>query len=274
MITEYAYAKINLALEVVKKRVDGYHDLNMIMIPIDLHDILTFEESDQTTLNTSIEISDNAILKTISYFKNKYKIDKNVKVTLEKNIPIGAGLGGGSADISATLRGLNQLWSQGLSLKDLEEDANALGSDTLFCLYNKPAYVYSRGDQLRFIEPIEDINIYLLYPNIEISTKDIFKNHKIGHKNRHFNELLETFENKNYQKFFRKTFNDLHKTAISNSILLKKYYKSIKKINKNAYMSGSGSTHFFIEFDKKSDKIVKKLDKFNIKYIKTTPKTR
>jgi len=129
MVIEKAYAKLNLALEVVGKRSDGYHELKMIMIPLELHDTLTFKKSDDIQLNANIDIKNNAILKTIEYMKKKYKVNNGVFVDLDKRIPIGAGMGGGSADISATLRGLNRLWDLNLSLKDLEVDANHLGSD-------------------------------------------------------------------------------------------------------------------------------------------------
>jgi len=272
MITEKAYAKINLALEVVGKREDGYHELKMIMIPIELHDVLLFKDAKKTSLESNIFIKNNSILKTIKYMQDKYSVDKNVEITVEKNIPIGAGLGGGSADISATLRGLNKLWNLGLSLKDLEEDANALGSDTLFCLYNRPAYVYGRGDKIEFLNQPEFREIYLFYPQIEVSTKKIFEAHKIDHNHVNFDELIEYYQLKEYEKFFKNTFNDLYKTAILTYKKLEKYEKTIKKVYKNAYMSGSGSTYFIVNFKEKAEEFNKIMDKIELKHVKTAPK--
>ncbi len=272
MITEKAYAKINLALEVVGKREDGYHELKMIMIPIELHDTLVFEDSDETQLDSNVYIKNNAIIKTVEYMKNKYKIDRDVKILLDKNIPIGAGLGGGSADISATLRGLNKLWSLGLSLKDLEEDANNLGSDTLFCLYNKPAYVYGRGDKIEFLNALDIKEVYLFNPGIEVSTKKIFEAYVPEEKSNHFDEILDFYRKNEMKKFFENTYNDLKKTACFIYKKLEKYEKKLKNIDKNAYMSGSGSTFFFIKNDEGNEDFYKKIKKINLKYIKTSPK--
>jgi 4-diphosphocytidyl-2-C-methyl-D-erythritol kinase len=272
MIVEKAYAKINLALDVVGKRSDGYHELKMIMMPIELHDILTFEICDDIELISDVDIENNAILKTIHHMKEKYKVNQGVRVYLKKNIPIGAGLGGGSADISATLRGLNVLWGLNLSLKALENDANYLGSDTLFCLYNRCAYVYGRGDKIRFLEipPID--HIYLLNPGIEVSTKTIFGHYKALPKLKKFENLLKLFEQKDYENFFKRTYNDLTKTVENTYENIKKYKKIIDNIDKNAYMSGSGSTYFLLEFNRNPSNFSEKLQKYNLKYLKTKPK--
>ncbi len=272
MITENAHAKINLALQVVGKREDGYHELKMIMIPIELHDVLIFEDSNETKLDSNIYIKNNAIIKTIEYMQKKYHVNKNVKVLLKKNIPIGAGLGGGSADISATLRGLNKLWKLELALTDLEDDAKALGSDTLFCLYNRPAYVYGRGDKMEFLDAPEFEEIILFYPGFEVSTKDIFNAYMPQNKISNFDNLLKYYNEKNYKKFFEKTINDLHKTSCKVYKKLEKYEKMIKKECKNAYMSGSGSTYFSVVFSNKMSKTDKKTDKISVKHLKTAPK--
>lgn len=272
MVIEKAYAKINLALEVVKKREDGFHELKMIMLPLELHDTLTFELSDHVELVSNIDIKNNAILKTVAYMQQKYRINENVKITLDKRIPIGAGLGGGSADISATIRGLNTLFGLNKTLSELEEDANALGSDTLFCLYNKPAYVHGRGDEIEFLNQVPITDIYLFNPGIEISTKEVFLNHKIEEKTRDFSKLLEDYKNENLESFFKNTYNDLHKTAILISKELEKYEKNIKKVSKNAYMSGSGSTYFFADFKGNITNLDEKTAKIKLKYIKTKPK--
>ncbi len=272
MVLEKAYAKLNLALEVTRKREDGFHELKMIMIPIELHDVLTFENAEETKLHSNVEIENNAVLKTVDYMKKKYNVNQNVFINVEKNITIGAGLGGGSADISATLRGLNRLWGLNLSLKDLEEDANNLGSDTLFCLYNKPAYVYGRGDKLEFINKPDIGDIYLFNPGIEISTKMIFEHHKINDRTHHFDELMKFYRANDFEKFMQITYNDLHKTAISLSKPLEKYEKNVKKVDKNAYMTGSGSTFFLIKNNENEQLFNSKIEKTELKYIKTALK--
>ncbi|PKK96941.1 MAG: hypothetical protein CVV58_03805 [Tenericutes bacterium HGW-Tenericutes-3] len=101
MIKELAHAKINLALDVVKKRKDGYHDLQMIMIPIELHDTLEFKPSAKIELDSNLEIEHNAIIKTAKLMQKRFNIQEGAMIKLDKKIPLGAGLGGGSADIAA-----------------------------------------------------------------------------------------------------------------------------------------------------------------------------
>jgi len=273
MIKEIAYAKINLTLDVVGKRPDGYHELKMIMIPISLHDVLTFEKADDVTLESNVYIENNAILKTALIMKDQFHVSAGVHIELTKNIPIGGGLAGGSADIAATIRGLNQLWELNLSLPDLEDLALSLGSDTLFCLHNKPAYVHGRGENLLFIQtpPIE--SIYLYPSSIGVSTKVVFENHQISYNKHRFDRLFKLYLNEKYKTFFNKTYNALTQTTLKCYPELKKQYKTVKKIVHHAIMSGSGSTFYILSFHENDKKLFDKTVKYGIPFIKTTPKT-
>ncbi|MBU1141046.1 MAG: 4-(cytidine 5'-diphospho)-2-C-methyl-D-erythritol kinase [Firmicutes bacterium] len=272
MIKEYANAKINLALDVVKKRKDGYHELQMIMIPIELSDMLEFESSLEISLLSNIEIENNSIISAAKLMKDHFKIESGAKITLTKNIPIGAGLGGGSADIAATLRGLNQLWSLNLVLEDLESLALELGSDTLFCLHNKPAYVYGRGENLLFIDLPEIEAIYLLTSNVSVLTTNIFQHHKIKYKSGQFDRLFRNYLNQKYDLFFKKTYNKLTKTVLKCYPELKKIYQEAIKIDSRALMSGSGSTFYILSFKQNDMSLEDKLNKYGIQYVKTKPK--
>ncbi len=254
MIIEHAYAKLNLALEVVGKRSDGFHDLNMIVMPLALCDILTFELNQDIKLASDIDIEDNAILKTAKLIKNKYHVNQGVLITLEKHIPIGSGLGGESADISATIRGLNKLWNLQLKDEELKKLALELGSDTLFCLYNKTAYISGRGEHIEFLKkpPIEDV--FLFISKHPISTRESFQNYTPKNKKTSFESLLFMYKSGDYHLFFEYTFNDLLETAYMLDKTLKNAYMTLKKQYKNAYMTGSGSTLFII---KKAEKIYK-----------------
>jgi 4-diphosphocytidyl-2-C-methyl-D-erythritol kinase len=273
MIKEKAYAKINLALDVVGKRADGYHDLKMIMMPIDLHDILEFELSDHLTLVSNVEIDDNAIIHAAQKLKALYKVQQGATIKLTKNIPIGAGLGGGSADIAATLRGLNRLWELKLKVNELEEIALSLGSDTLFCLYNKTAYVYGRGENLLYVHKPDIDEIYLVTSDISSSTKTIFENHIIKYKDKQFDRLFKLYLNEKYNVFFNRTYNALLKTTLNQYPQLKDTYKTLKKITKDVFMTGSGSTFFILSINEKRDVLEEKLKEYGIQYIKTKPKT-
>ncbi len=272
MIKELAYAKINLLLDVEKKRLDGYHDLKMIMIPIELHDELTFESHDTIVLDSNIDIDDNLVVKTVNLIKEKYNVKNGVKITLKKSIPIGAGLGGGSADVAATIRGLNILWNLNLEDQEMEELALSLGSDTLFCLYNKPAFVYGRGESMFHVDSPKIESIYLFPSKIHVSTKKVFQNHIISHRTRRFNRLYIKYLNHKYDSFFKKTYNHLLKTTLKCYPELKKHYKAIKRIDSSAFMTGSGSTFYILSFHKNDEHLREKFLNSGLEIIKTKPK--
>ena len=243
--------KINLALDVIKKRSDGYHDLKMIMVPLELHDRLSFKLATDIILTSNIDIENNAILKTVNLMKDKYKINDGVHINLEKNIPIGAGLGGGSSDIAATIRGLNKLWNLNLPKDELESVALSLGSDTLYCLYQKTAYVYGRGEFVEFIKKPKAQSIFLYYPNVVVKTIEVFKNHRITYEQGKFENLLHAYHKGIWDLFYKSTYNSLMNTTFINYPELRNVYKIMKNIDDNAYMSGSGSTFFIINSKQK-----------------------
>lgn len=271
MIKEIAYAKINLTLDVYGKRDDGYHELKMIMIPIELHDVLTFKKADKIELTSNIDIEHNAIVKTANYVKEKYRCPYGANIHLEKHIPIGAGLAGGSADIAATIRGLNQLWELNLGMSDMEEIAISLGSDTLFCLHNKPAYVYGRGEHLLFIQQPPIHKIFLCVSPIQASTKTVFEHHRLVSKKNRFNRLLKLYINDKFKKFFTKTYNDLTKSTLVAYPELNETYLKLKKSKLPFLMTGSGSTFYVIEFSSKQSHYKAKLDEIGLNYIETKP---
>ncbi len=272
MIKEYAYAKVNLALDVVGKREDGYHDLKMIMIPIELADELTFEASDDITLISTIDIPENSVLKAARLLQEKSGVRAGALITLNKKIPIGAGLAGGSADIAATLRGLNRLWKLNLELKDLEALALSLGSDTLFCLYNRPAYVFGRGEHLLFIHTPPIVNIFLFPSTLNVSTGLVFSHHQTRHKPKQFDRLFRLYLNDHYHAFFRRTYNHLTPTTLTLYPELKTTFETIRKISRYGLMSGSGSTFFIPVFQGMTERIQRKIANLGLEYIETKPK--
>lgn len=272
MIKEKAHAKINLALDVVRKRSDGYHELKMVMIPIELHDEITFEDHEKLVIESNIEIPDNAIMKAAKRMQETFGIQKGAKITLKKYIPIGGGLAGGSADIAATLRGLNQLWELNLSLEDLEPLAIELGSDTLFCLYEKPAYVYGRGENFLYIDMPPISEIYLITSNLQVSTAQVFKNHHIHHRPRQFDRLFRNYLNQKYDLFFQRTYNHLMKTTLKCYPDLKKTYRQLKKLRTKVMMTGSGATFYLLTFQTNELQYDEKLNNLGLVFLKTKPK--
>lgn len=242
-MTERAYAKLNLILDVKNKRNDGYHELKSLMIPIDFYDTLTFEAYIDIKLTSNVDIIDNSIIKVAKHMKEYFGVETGVHIHLDKVIPIGAGLAGGSADISATIRGLNSLWQLNLSSQTLETLANKFGSDTLFTLYNRPAIIFGRGDEIMFIEETEKLsNLLLIIPNFSMLTKDVFKAFVKKEPN-NFDSAYEGYKNKDYKYLY----NDLLDPSMASCPEFRILYTKLKADGINVYLSGSGSTLFMVE---------------------------
>ncbi|MCQ2789414.1 MAG: 4-(cytidine 5'-diphospho)-2-C-methyl-D-erythritol kinase [bacterium] len=262
-------AKINLTLEILKKREDGFHDIQSIMQTIDLFDILTIklEESNNTEINLSGTSKDipynekNLVYKAAKLFTET--IDKNFKIDIhiEKNIPIAAGLAGGSTDAAGTFLGLNTLLENTLSDEKIDKLCASLGSDLNFCLKGGCKLTTGRGEVLAPCD-FQEFSLSLIKPKeLGISAKEAYTK---------FSEL----ENKPNLNMTTKALNDMKniKNYLHNDleIALLRDYKELQAI-KNAYpasiMSGSGSTYFILEKD-----IEQKLDdsfwiKTNLKSI-------
>ena len=216
MVVEKAYAKINLGLEVVRKREDNYHDLDMVMTSISLWDELYFDELSVDRIEIDcdkmkdIKLENNLIYKAAMLIKKQFNIDKGLKIKVIKNIPEQAGLGGGSADAAATLRALNTLWKLGLSLDELAKLAIEIGSDVPFCIYNKTARVSGKGGVLEFIDEVPFLNLILVIPPFKASTADVFNSFKIHRRNKgKIEKLIKAIESKDIDDISDNLFNDL-----------------------------------------------------------------
>lgn len=175
-----AYAKINLALDVVKRREDGFHDLEMIMAPIFLHDLVLvdlIEEGIEITTNNRIIPTDerNIVYKVAALMIERFHLTKGVRIQIYKHIPMQAGLAGGSADGAAVLRAMNQMFHLHLSLEELAKIGSEVGSDIPFCVYQQFAFVKGRGEELDFFDAQPDYAILLVKPKRGVSTKLAFQ---------------------------------------------------------------------------------------------------
>ncbi len=175
---ERAYAKINLCLDVVRRREDGYHDLRMVMVPIDFYDLLEMVPSAETTMNLNrsyLPVNDrNTVIKAIHVMQERYGFDQNFACVLQKHIPTQAGLAGGSADAAAAIRMINRMMSLHLSEQELIETARQVGADVPFCTMNRPALVEGIGEILQPFECRCDFGILLVKPRRGVSTKAAF----------------------------------------------------------------------------------------------------
>jgi len=179
-IYEKASAKINLSLDVLYKREDGYHEVEMVMTQIDLADRLELEELPRDTIIISshagyIPLDEkNLAFQAAKLVKERYSVKKGVYIHLDKRIPVSAGLAGGSADAAATLRGLNRLWKLNISEHELCQLAEELGSDVPFCVVGGTAVARGRGEKLERIPSPPPCWVVLVKPPINVSTADIY----------------------------------------------------------------------------------------------------
>lgn len=178
-----AYAKINLTLDVLGKRADGYHDVKMIMQGINLYDIVTLESCENgITLSCDVtglgEDRKNLAYRAAELMLLHYPQIKGLRITLEKRIPVAAGLGGGSADAAAVILGVNELYDLGLTKERLQEIALHLGSDVPFCLFPCTALAEGRGERLTDIVPCPLLWLVLVKPSFGVATKEVYENLK------------------------------------------------------------------------------------------------
>ena len=271
MIIEKAYAKLNLTLSVLGKRNDGFHELETIMVPVvDLYDELTFEENDSdefVLVDNTIE--NNSILKAAKAFQEKYRTQGAI-IHLKKCIPLEAGLAGGSADSSATLRGLNRLFGLNIPLTELEELAASLGSDNVFCLYNRAAICCGRGELLEFIDYPFSFKVYLIKPDFGLKTNEVFNKLNINDlQANNKDKVLKALEKNDYKLLIEGIYNDLLYPAIKTEPKLQKLFNEIKQSGNSVFMSGSGSTLYIVS-EKNIDFTIKEtnyLQKHTIKNI-------
>lgn len=259
-----APAKINIGLFITSKRTDGFHNLNTLFYPIcDLHDVLTFEHSDNFGFECSEESipndDNNLVVKAVRLLEKIKGSPINVKIKLDKNIPSQAGLGGGSSDAAATLISLNEMMKLNLKYEQLLELGLQLGSDVPFFIKAKPAIGKSRGELLEFVDLEIDAPILIVNPSINISTREAFKNIQARETSFDFksaikNNLLD------FSVLRKQVINDFEEYVFEN-------YEEIRLIKENMYingadfslMSGSGSTVYGIFPDIESAEKVKSI---------------
>ena len=251
-----AYAKINLALDVVSRREDGYHDLKMIMAPITLHDLIYIDIINQGIViecnNKAIPTDQrNIMYRVAEYLIDHYKLNKGVKMTLYKHIPSQAGLAGGSADGAAILKAMNTLFKLKLSNEELAKIGKTIGADIPFCVYEKIALVEGIGEKLQFINQELNCHLLLVKPSKGVSTKTAFNKLDIEnaiHKDCH--EMQTAIINQDYQNIVNNLQNTLEQPAFEMVPEIKKIKDKMIQLGfDGSLMSGSGSCVFGITQD-------------------------
>lgn len=176
-----AYAKINLGLDVLGRMPDGYHEVKMVMQTVGIYDELTFEKADEgiviTTDSGELPVNeDNLIYKAAKLLMQKYGIDAGVKIDLKKNIPIAAGMAGGSTDAASTLKGINELFQLGCTEDELKEIGVKIGADVPYCVMGGTALAEGIGEKLTALEKAPQCVLLVAKPEINVSTKYVYEN--------------------------------------------------------------------------------------------------
>jgi len=251
-IIEKAPAKINLGLDVLYKREDNYHELEMVMSSVDLADHLSFEPlcEDQIVIesNKAFLPSDqrNNVYQAAAIIKKRYGIAEGIKITIKKNIPVAAGLGGGSTDCAATLRGLNRLWKLELSMEEMIDIGMHVGTDVPYCLYGTTSFIAGKGEIVNVLKPMPPCWVILVKPQLSVSTRKIFQQvdmTQITHPN--MKELASAILRKDYSDMLYYMGNSLEDVTIPKHPIIQQIKSRMMKFGADiALMSGSGPTVF------------------------------
>lgn len=252
-ISVKAPAKINLTLDVLAKRPDGYHEVEMVMTTVDLADRvdLTLREDGQITLDCSASFVPDDIrnhaYKAAVLLKERYQVSQGVHLYIDKQIPVAAGLAGGSSDAAATLRGLNQLWRLQLSQDQLAELGAEIGSDVPFCVYGGTALAKGRGEQIVHLGTPAACWVILAKPPVGVSTADVYGQLRVDEIVSHppTGQMLKAIEEQNFSLMCQSLGNVLENVTLD----MQPQVRQIKDLMvasgaDGVLMSGSGPTVF------------------------------
>lgn len=267
-----SYAKINLILDVIEKRQDGYHNIDGIMQMIDLYDEVEVKISDKfeiTSNSKDIPLDEkNLVYKVYKALKEKYKFNERFSILIEKNIPVSAGIAGGSTNSAVVIEMIDEILGLNMSLDDKKQIAKSIGADIPYLLVGKTARTRGIGDELEILDSLPTTDILIVNNGVEIATPYVYSNIVPSGNSDRIDKLINVYKNKNYDEFFKGLYNVMEKVSIS-------YCPEIQNIKDKMYefncikslMSGSGPTVFGIFND---DKDIKKAYDYFKKIYKNT----
>lgn len=290
MIEEKARAKINLSLDILGLRNDGYHEVEMILQSIELADLISFEQSNDDKITLTLEPSTiegadllpvddkNLAVKAARIIFDRFGINGGLHIRLKKNIPIAAGLAGGSTDAAAAIRGLNRLYNLNLSNDQLFEIAALIGSDVPFCINGGTALATGRGECLTPLPDLPTVPIVLINPRGSVPTVWAYKNYDADPSPDHPDnlQLVEAIKIGDVEAVGELMFNVLERVSV-------KLHPSIVELKQQlldagadaAMMSGSGPTVFaFVGSLENANKVASSIDTSDINiFITQTAKS-
>ncbi|OIB01726.1 4-(cytidine 5'-diphospho)-2-C-methyl-D-erythritol kinase [Paenibacillus sp. LC231] len=252
-IYEKAPAKINLMLDVLHKRPDGFHEVEMVMTMIDLADRLEMSEQKRDTIIITSQAGyipldeKNLAFQAARLIKERYDVKQGVHIHLDKKIPVAAGLAGGSSDAAATLRGLNRLWGLGIPQEELLALGAELGSDVPFCVTGGTALATGRGEVLTPIPNPPQCWVIVAKPPINVSTAEVYGRLRSDQIQRHpsAERMVEALTQGSFQQMCQSLGNVLEEVTLKMHPEVQQLKEGMLKLGADgALMSGSGPTVF------------------------------
>lgn len=255
-----AYAKINLGLDVLRRREDGYHEVRMIMQTIRMYDRLEIKKTSEPGIHLRTNLDyipvneDNLVYKAAKLLMDKYEIREGITIDLRKFIPVAAGMAGGSSDAAATLVGVNKIFDLGLSMEELMELGVKIGADVPYCVMRGTALAEGIGEKLTPLPPVPECYVLIGKPGISVSTKYVYTNLKLDENTRHpdIDGMLEAINRGELSGMAERMKNVLEPGVAADHPVITEIEELMKAHGAlQAIMSGSGPTVFGL-FDDKS----------------------
>ncbi len=249
-----AFAKINLGLDVVGKLENGYHEVKMVMQTVGIYDELTFGKTDSgimVTCDTGELPTDgnNLIYKAAKLMMEHYHIKEGVRIHLRKNIPIAAGMAGGSTDAAATMKGMNRLFDLGVDLKELMELGVSIGADVPYCILGGTALAEGIGEKLRTLPPAPECFLLVAKPDINVSTAYVYQHLDAEGVSSHpdIDGMVQAIEQGSLQGIIERLGNVLENVTVKAWPVIDTIKGRMKELGAaGSLMSGSGPTVFGI----------------------------
>lgn len=260
--SQNAYAKVNLILNVLNKREDGFHEIEFLMNTLNICDVVkvrkAIEDDVRVTNREDLNGLDNLAYKALLELRNEYGFKTKYAIEIEKNIPVAAGMAGGSSDAAAVLRIINQLENLGLSKQKLAEIGSRVGSDVSFCVYSQLAIARGRGEKIELVKKlIPSKYVLVVNPGVPLSTPSVYKNHVVDSERGKIDNLLNAI---NHKEFEANLHNSLMSTAIDLCPETKLLIDQLTNDTEHRVLvSGSGPTVLvFSEDEEEVDKLYTK----------------
>ncbi|MDR2888515.1 MAG: 4-(cytidine 5'-diphospho)-2-C-methyl-D-erythritol kinase [Lachnospiraceae bacterium] len=257
-VVQKAYAKINLALDVLGRRADGYHDVRMVMQTISLCDEIVICKEEQPGIRLRVDSGSiptgdtNLAWRAASGVLQRFAPTAGISIALQKNIPVAAGLGGGSSDAAAVIRGINQLFELGLSMEEMCEVGVSIGADVPFCLLGGTALAEGIGEGLTPLMSPPAGRVLLVRPNISVSTRWVYQHLRVDGLKKHpdIDGMIEAIKDRDMVGITGRMGNVLETVTQPRYPVIRAIKQQMQQLGaEKALMSGSGPTVFAIFAD-------------------------